>query len=41
MDGQKEARKRETAHAQMEKGDKDKHLKLLNLQLIPFYLKKL
>ena len=29
MDGKREARKRETADIQMEKGEKDEHLKLL------------
>ena len=31
MDGQKEARKTESADVQMEKGEKDKHLKLLTM----------
>jgi hypothetical protein len=31
MDGRREARKRETADAQMEKGEKNEHLKLLTM----------
>ena len=34
MDGKREARKRETADIQMEKGEKDEHLKLLTTILI-------
>jgi len=38
MDGQREAGKRETADEQMEKGEKDEHLKLITMpRTILFY----
>ena len=42
IDGQREARKRETADAQMEKGEKDEHLKLnyINVASYHFILQK-
>ena len=43
MDGQREARKRETADVQMEKEEKNEHLKLLIMPrtVVPFYFTKL
>ena len=41
MDGQREARKRETADVQMEKGEKDEHLKLSTLPCTNFILSKI